>query len=60
MILKIIWNIAGKLKTSLFDVLPIIAVVSFFQIVVLQQPFPNLFEILIGLVFVVVGLMLFV
>ena len=60
MILKIIGNIAGKLKTSLFDVLPIIAVVSFFQIVVLQQPFPNLFEILIGLVFVVVGLMLFV
>lgn len=60
MILKIIGNIAGKLKTSFFDVLPIIAVVVFFQIVVLQQPFPNLFEILIGLVFVVVGLMLFV
>jgi hypothetical protein len=60
MILKIIGNIAGKLKTSFFDVLPIIAVVAFFQIVVLQQPFPNLFEILIGLVFVVVGLMLFV
>lgn len=60
MILKIIGNIAGKLKTSFFDLLPIILVVSFFQIVVLQQPFPNLFEILVGLVFVVVGLMLFV
>jgi hypothetical protein len=60
MILKIIGNIAGKLKTSFFDLSPIIVVVSFFQIVVLQQPFPNLFEILVGLVFVVVGLMLFV
>ncbi len=60
MILKIIGNIAGKLKTSFFDLLPIILVVSFFQIVVLQQPFPNLFEILVGLTFVVIGLMLFV
>ena len=40
--------------------LPILLVVSFFQIVVLQQPFPNLGEILVGLFFVVVGLMLFV
>jgi hypothetical protein len=60
MILKIIGNIAGKLKTSFFDLLPIILVVSFFQIVVLQRPFPNLFEVLIGLAFVVLGLMLFV
>lgn len=60
MILKLIGNVAVKLKTSFFDLLPIILVVSFFQIVVLQQPFPNLFEILVGLVFVVIGLMLFV
>jgi hypothetical protein len=40
--------------------LPIILVVSFFQIAVLQEPFPNLLEILIGLAFVAVGLMLFV
>ncbi len=60
MILKLIDNIAGKLRSSFFDLLPIIAVVSFFQIVVLQQPFPNLFEVLVGLVFVVLGLMLFV
>lgn len=60
MILKLANSIAGKLKTSFFDLLPIIVVVSFFQIVVLQQPFPNLFEILVGLVFVLVGLMLFV
>jgi len=60
MIIKLIGNIAGKLKTSFFDLLPIIVVVSFFQIVVLQQPFPNLSEIIVGLVFVVLGLMLFV
>ncbi len=60
MILKIISNISAKLKKSFFDLLPIIVVVSFFQIVVLQQPFPNLFDISVGLVFVVLGLMLFV
>ena len=60
MILKLIGNIAGKLKSSIFDLLPIIMVVSFFQIAVLQEPFPNLLEILIGLAFVAVGLMLFV
>jgi hypothetical protein len=60
MILKLIGNIAGKLKSSFFDLLPIILVVSFFQIAVLQEPFPNLLEILIGLAFVAVGLMLFV
>ncbi|NNL16494.1 MAG: DUF1538 domain-containing protein [Flavobacteriaceae bacterium] len=37
-----------------------ILVISFFQIFVLQQPFPNLNEILVGLIFVVLGLMLFV
>ena len=45
---------------SLRDLLPIILTVAFFQIVVLQQPFPNLDEVLFGLVFVVVGLTLFI
>ncbi len=60
MYLKLVGKIARKLRTAFFDLLPIIAVVSFFQIAILQQPFPNLFEILVGLVFVVLGLMLFV
>ena len=59
-IFKLIGIIAGKLKTSFFDLLPIMVVVSFFQIVVLQRPFPNLAEVLVGLVLVVLGLMLFV
>jgi hypothetical protein len=60
MILKLSIKIIGKLKASFFDLLPIIFVVSFFQIVVLRQPFPNLTEILVGLAFVVIGLMLFI
>ncbi|NNC96411.1 MAG: DUF1538 domain-containing protein [Chitinophagales bacterium] len=60
MILKLIRNVSGRLKTSFFDLLPIIVVVSFFQIVVLQQPFPNFFDVSVGLVFVILGLMLFI
>jgi hypothetical protein len=45
---------------SFRDLVPIIIVVAFFQIVVLQQPFPDLERIIVGLVFVVVGLSLFV
>ena len=42
------------------DVAPIVLVVAFFQIVVLRQPFPNLGAVLSGLVFVMVGLALFI
>lgn len=60
MIVKTILKIANKLKTSFLDLLPIVIVVSFFQLIVLKQPFPNLLEVIIGLVFVVIGLMLFI
>ena len=45
---------------SLRDLAPIIAVIAFFQIVVLQQPFPNLGNVIVGLVCVVAGLTLFI
>ena len=48
------------LAGSLRDLLPIILTVAFFQIFVLQQPFPNLEDVLVGLAFVVVGLTLFI
>ena len=35
-------------------------VIGFFQLVVLQQPIPNIGEILIGTLFVIIGLALFV
>jgi len=52
--------ILRKLKAALIDLAPIIAVVVFFQSVVIRQPFPQIGEVIIGFVFVVIGLMLFV
>lgn len=43
-----------------YDLLPIFLVIVFFQFVVLQQPIPNLWEILAGTFFVLIGLTLFV
>ena len=48
--------ILGTLK----DLTPIILVVAFFQLAVLRQPFPDLGEVLGGLVLVTLGLALFV
>lgn len=41
------------------DVLPIILLITFFQLVVLRQPIPNLPRLIIGGVYVVIGLALF-
>jgi hypothetical protein len=57
---KILVRIAGKLKSAVVDIIPIVAVVTFFQLVVLQQPFPNLGDVVFGLVLVVFGLMFFI
>ncbi len=48
------------LLDSLRDLAPIILVVAFFQIAVLQQPFPDLVGVLTGLLAVIVGLALFI
>jgi uncharacterized membrane protein (DUF2068 family) len=55
--LKAIW---AALFDSLRDLLPIIVVIAFFQLAVLQQPIPNFSEITVGILFVVIGLTLFV
>lgn len=49
-----------SLRGSFYDLLPIVLVIGFFQLVVLQQPIPNLLEILTGSFFVLIGLTLFV
>ena len=49
-----------RVVVTLRDLAPIVLVIAFFQIVVLQQPFPNLGNVLIGLLCVCVGLALFV
>jgi len=50
----------SPLLSSARDLLPIVVVITFFQLVVLQQPIPNLGELLVGTLFVVIGLALFV
>lgn len=53
-------NLLRILFESFRDLLPIILVIAFFQIVVLRQPFPDLERVIVGLIFVIVGLALFV
>jgi hypothetical protein len=50
----------ASIRSSIRDLLPIILVVTFFQLVVLQQPIPNLGKILSGAVLVILGLTFFV
>lgn len=56
----IISIILRKLKDAITDLLPIIIVIAFFQIVVLRQPLPHIEEVIFGTVLVVIGLGLFV
>ena len=58
--MKGVIRLGRLLLESIRDLLPIFLVVGFFQLVVLQEPIPNLERILPGLVFVVLGLALFV
>lgn len=48
------------LADSMRDLLPIILVIAFFQLFVLQQPIPNMGTKAVGIVMVVIGLALFV
>jgi len=45
---------------SLRDLAPIILVICFFQFLVLQQPIPNLVDMVIGIIFVLLGLTFFI
>ena len=51
---------ARRVAVALRDLAPLILVIAFFQVAVLQQPFPNLAGVVIGLVCVVAGLTLFI
>ncbi len=57
---KILYVIWQPLWSSLRDLLPIIAVVAVFQLLVFQQPLRNTGQLLLGLTLVVVGLSLFI
>ena len=53
-------NFLAVLHHSARDLSPIVLVVAFFQLVVLQQPFPAVTDLIIGMLLVVLGLTLFV
>ena len=53
---KLLASMAGSLR----DLLPIMLVIVFFQFFVLKQPLPDVGQILIGVVFVVLGLTFFI
>ncbi|MCB1645013.1 MAG: DUF1538 domain-containing protein [Pseudomonadales bacterium] len=53
-------NLLRSLGGSARDLAPIVLVVVFFQLAVLQQPIPNLADLIIGLVLVLLGLTFFI
>ena len=58
--IKRLEQIILPLWQSTRDLLPIIVVIAFFQIVVLQKPIPNMGQLLVGTALVVLGLSLFI
>lgn len=57
---KSLLGLLRSMLDSLRDLAPIIAVIAVFQLAVLQQPLPNLIELLVGTLLVVMGLTFFV
>ena len=53
-------SLASLITGTSRDLVPIVLVIAFFQAAVLRQPLPNLVDTLIGLLFVMLGLGLFV
>jgi hypothetical protein len=49
-----------KFFQAFSDVLPIVLVITFFQLAIIQKPFPHLKETLFGFVLVVIGLFIFI
>ena len=57
---KFILQLFKKLWAAVTDLVPIIVVVVFFQSVVIKQPFPEIGDVIFGILLVIVGLMLFI
>lgn len=53
-------KLARFMVDSVRDLAPIVLVILFFQLVIIQQPLPNLGQLAIGLVFVLLGLTFFI
>ena len=57
---RVLFAALKKLRGAFTDLLPIILVIAFFQLVVLRQPLPQLGEVVLGALLVVTGLSLFI
>ena len=57
---RVLFAALKKLRDAFTDLLPIILVIAFFQLVVLRQPLPQLGEVVLGALLVVTGLSLFI
>lgn len=57
---KLLSVVGQSLWSSLYDLLPIILVIIFFQLLVFRQPLPQAGKLCLGLGFVVIGLSLFI
>ncbi|EXI80560.1 MAG: hypothetical protein AW10_01703 [Candidatus Accumulibacter appositus] len=57
---KLLVLMAKSMLESVRDLLPIILVIAFFQLLILRQPIPDLSGLLFGTVLVVLGLTLFI
>lgn len=57
---KLIRHFSKALTDSIRDLLPIVVVIAFFQLLVFRQPIPDLGNLLLGTLQVVIGLTLFV
>lgn len=57
--MEFLYDFGKILLATIRDVLPIIILVATFQILVLRQPIPHLRRVLVGVVYVVLGLALF-
>lgn len=57
---KTLIYIFGRLKQASMDLLPIVLVIAFFQLIVIRQPLPQLGEMLFGVLLVVIGLSMFI
>ncbi|MGI9308371.1 MAG: DUF1538 family protein [Gammaproteobacteria bacterium] len=49
-----------NLLSNISDLTPLVIVIAFFELAVLRQPIPNLFELLVGFLLVLLGLTLFI
>ena len=57
---RILFIALKKLREAFTDLLPIILVIAFFQLVVLRQPLPQMVDVFWGFLLVVAGLSLFI